>query len=416
MMNRREFSRKLFAGGAASLASSRLPRDLESFVPLAQERAPDQNCDLLIKGGTVIDPGQQLHAPMDVAVKDGKIFEISRNFPEDRAAQVVSASGMIVTPGFIDLHVHCHDGVADCVNADNYCLSRGVTTAVDCGSSGYPAIANLHKYIINTSVTRIKALVNVSPLGAMAPGGSLDVLDLVEPKLAAKAAVDHMAAVVGIKVRLSDRIQGAHDLEYLKRAVQAAEASHLPLTAHIDDQYSPLEILLPLLRKGDVYTHFMHGNKHGILDSTGKVLPVVLEARNRGVIFDVAQGHSHLSFEVAEKCLEQNFLPDTLSTDLTTVNAASRVYDLPTMVSKFMALGIKLDEVIQMVTFRPARVFDYGSQLGTLRPGNEADIGIFELREGKFEFEDSNGKKRSGGQKLVSKRVLRRGQLFVNEV
>lgn len=256
---------------------------------------------------------------------------------------------------------------------------------------------------------------NISPFGAVGPGGNVDVLKAVDPELAAKAAEDNKPVVVGIKVRLGNEIQGADDVEFLKRGVQAAQAAGLPLMAHIDGPYSPLTELLPMLRKGDVYTHFLHAHQHGTLDANGKILPVALEARQRGVFFDVAQGRSHLSFDVAEKCLAQGFLPDTLSTDLTRVTASERVFDLPTMVSKFMALGVDMDKAIQMVTSNAARVFDFGARIGTLQPGNEADIGIFDIREGNFEFEDSDGKKRPGRQKLVSTAVVRRGELLVNQ-
>jgi predicted amidohydrolase len=183
--------------------------------------------------------------------------------------------------------------------------------------------------------------------------------------------------------------------------------------AHIDGPYSPLQDLLPMMRKGDVYSHFLHAHQHGSLDANGKLLEVVTEARQRGVLFDVAQGRSHLSFAVARKCIEQNFLPDTLSTDLTRTTAAGPVYDLPTVASKFMALGVDLDRAIQMVTANSARVFDYGATIGTLKPGSEADVAIFELREGNFEFEDSYGQKQSGRQKLVNTAVVKRGQLTV---
>jgi dihydroorotase len=203
-------------------------------------------------------------------------------------------------------------------------------------------------------------------------------------------------------------------MECLKRAVEAAEIARLPLMAHIEDSYSPLPGILKMLRKGDIYTHCFNSRTHGILDANGKILPEAREARERGVFFDPAQGQTHLNFDVAENCFQQNFLPDTLSTDLTVITAERRVYDLPTTVSKFMAIGIGLDKAIGMVTANAARVFDYGAQIGTLRPGSEADISIFDLRDGKFEFEDSDGGKRTGRQMLVNKAVVRHGQLFLN--
>jgi dihydroorotase len=211
-------------------------------------------------------------------------------------------------------------------------------------------------------------------------------------------------------------ITGAGDMECLKRALEAAQIAGVPLMAHIEDSYSALPDILKMLRKGDIYTHCYNSRPHGILDANGKVLPEAKEARERGVLFDPAQGQTHLNFDVAEKCFQQNLLPDTISTDLTIVTVERRVYDLPTTVSKFMAIGIGLDQAVAMVTSNAARMFNYGAQIGTLKPGSEADVAIFELRDGQFEFEDSDGGKRTGRQKLFNKSVVRRGQVFVNEV
>jgi dihydroorotase len=414
MLNRREFSRYFLAGGAALLAPDGVwPAASASASP---QQNSSQTFDLLIEGGTVIDPGQNLNAPLDVAVKDGKIVEVSKNISRERAVKVVSAKDKIVTPGFIDLHAHCFDGVGPGVNADRYCLTRGVTTAVDAGSAGYATFLNFRKYILNTSTTRIVALVNIGAMGTAVTPGSLLNLDWVNPQLTAKTAMDNKPVVVGIKIQLGKAITGANDMECLKRAVEAAEIARLPLMAHIEDSYSPLPGILKMLRKGDVYTHCYNSRPHGILDANGKILPEAREARERGVFFDPAQGQTHLNFDVAEKCFQQNFLPDTISTDLTVIAVERRIYDLPTMVSKFMALGVSLDKAIGMVTANAARVFDYGTQLGTLRPGSEADISIFDLRDGKFEFEDSDGGKRTGRQMLVNRTVVRHGQVFINTV
>jgi len=414
MLNRREFSKYFLAGGTALLAPGGVwPA---SSPAASSQQDTNQAFDLLIEGGTVIDPGQNLHGPLDVAIKDGKILAVSKNIPKERALKVVSAKDRIVTPGFIDLHAHCYDGVGIGVNADRSCLSRGVTTVVDAGSAGYPMFPNFRKYIINTSATRIVALVHIGELGTIVSAGALENLNWVNPQLAAKTAMENKPVAVGIKVQLSAATTAATDTECLKRALEAAEMARLPLMVHIDDSYSPLPGLLRMLRKGDIYTHIYNGHQHGILDANGKIIPEAREARERGVYFDPAQGQSHLNFDVVEKCLQQNFLPDTISTDLTTVTIERHVYDLPSMVCKFMALGVDLDKAIGMVTVNAARVFDYGAQLGTLRPGSEADISIFDLHEGKFEFEDSDGGKRTGRQMLVNKAVVRRGQLFVNAV
>jgi dihydroorotase len=413
-MNRRDFSKYVLTGGAALLAPGAALRTAEAAL------APQQNSadkfDLLIEGGTVIDPGQNLNGAMDVAVHEGKILEVSKSIARDRAAKIISAKDRIVTPGFIDFHAHCYDGLGIGMNADRYCLGRGVTTVVDAGSAGYVAFPNFRKYIINTSATRIVALVHINAIGTMMFEGGMANLSWVNPQLTAKMAIDNKPVAVGIKIQLSKAITGSNDIEGLKRTIEAGKIAGLPVMVHIDDPYSPLPDILKLLRKGDVFTHIYNNHTHGILDANGKIIPEAKEARARGVIFDPAQGQTHLSFDVTEKCLQQDFPPDTISTDLTSVTVENRVFDLPTMVSKFLALGVSLEKAIAMVTVNPARVFDYGAQIGSLRPGSVADIGIFELRDGKFDFQDSDGVKRTGRQMLFNKAVVRHGQIIVNAV
>jgi dihydroorotase len=389
------------------------------LLSLAQQtpEAGSPSFDLLIKGGTVIDPGQQLHAPRDVAVKMGKVVAVSPDIPEKMAVKTVQAKGYLVTPGLIDIHTHCYDKVGIGTNADQYCLRRGVTTVVDAGSAGYSMIPNFRKYIVNTSATRIRLLVDIGPFGVVVSGNyrNAENMALVKPQLTAMAVEENRPVTVGVKARLQESVQGASDVEYLKRALQAAEAARVPLMVHIDGPHSPLPDLLGLLRRGDIYTHCFNNHKNGMLDGNGKIIPEALEARQRGVVFDIAEGQEHLSFDVAEKCLQQNFFPDTISTDLTNVDAEKRVFDLPTLVSKFLALGYELDKAIAMVTINPSKVFDYGAEIGTLQPGKEADIAIFELQDGSFEFEDGDGKTRSARKRLVNKAVVRGGELLINE-
>jgi dihydroorotase len=414
MPSRRDFGKYLLAGSAGVLA----PRGLwsaEAGVPALPQDAAEK-FDLLIEGGTVVDPSQNMHGPFDVAIKSGKILEVSKSIARDRALKTVSAKDRIVTPGFIDMHAHCYDGVGNGMNADRSCLGRGVTTILDAGSAGSSTFPNFKKYIVNTSMTRIVALLHISPIGTIMYDGGLSNLSWLNPQLTAKIAMENKPLVAGIKIQLSKSISGSNDLEALKRALQAAEMARLPLMVHIDDPYSPLPEILKPLRKGDVFTHVYNNHTHGVLAADGKIIPEVREARDRGIIFDPAQGQTHFSFDVAEKCIQQGFLCETISTDLTAVTVERRVFDLPTMVSKFMAIGIPLEKAVAMVTVNPARVFDYGAQIGTLRPGSEADVSIFELRDGKFDFEDSDGIKRTGQKMLFNHAVVRRGQLFVNAV
>ena len=423
MLTRRKFSEGLLTGGtsflapaslsSAGLASSAGSGSSPNGAPLSSAPSLNPDCDLLIKGGTVIDPAQHLHAELDVAVKDGKVLEVSSNFPENRARKVISAKGKIVTPGLVDVHVHIYEGVGALgVNADHYCLARGVTTAVDSGSAGAVTIAGFHKYVVNRSATRVYSSLDSSSLGAMIFTEDLEWMD---PQLAARAALDHKPAVVGITARVPRKDAGENDLEILKRGRQAAEASGLPLTVHIGDSYSPLKDILSIMRKGDVLGHCYHYGAHGLLDGAGKVLPEVREARERGILFSVAHDARRFSFQVAEKCLEQDLPPDAISSCISAAGVDGPVYDLPTTLSKFLLLGLSLDKVAELATIRPARIFDFGFKPGSLQPGRAADIAIFELREGAFEFVDSTGEKRTGRQRLNSVATVRGGELYVNE-
>lgn len=412
-MNRREFSKMAMAGGAALLA----PRlSLAGAEPAAQAQNTPSKFDLLIQGGTVIDPSQNLHDMTDVAIHRGKILEVARNIAPERALKILSAKDRIVTPGFIDMHAHVYDGISSGMNADHYCLGRGVTTVVDAGSAGYVAFPNFKKYIMERSATRIIELIHINAIGNMMFEDGLANLKWVNAELTAKMAMENRPAIAGIKIQLTRSITGPNDIEGLRRAIEAGKIAGLPVMVHIDGPYSPLPDLLKLMRKGDVFTHCYNNHEHGILDANGKIIAEAREARERGIIFDPAQGQTHLSFDVIEKCLQQGFPPDTISTDLTSITVEKRVFDLPSMVGKFMAVGIPLDKAIAMVTANPARVFDYGAEIGTLKPGSEGDVAIFELRDGKFDFEDSDGVKRTGRQRLVNKAAIRAGQIFVNEV
>ena len=429
MITRRDFSKSVIAGGAALLTSRDLPV-VGSAVAMPsppQEQVPrnvEKKYDLLIKGGTVVDPGQSLHALLDVGVKNGKILEVSRDIPENQAEDTYSAKDRIVTPGFIDLHTHWWDAglepLTASMNADHYCVGRGVTTVVDAGSTGYLSISRLVKDVVNTSVTRIYPLVHLSPVGPISGlEYPMENLNWVNPRLTAQAAVKNKPAVVGIKVHLSQRFSSRPkemEPEFLKRALEAAEMSHLPLMVHLNETYYPLRNNLDKMRKGDVFTHcFNQYQTTNPLDANGKIRPEVREARARGVIFDSGDSltHAHFRFEVAEKCLQQGFLPDTISSDVSKGHANE--FDLTTILSKWMAIGIEIDKLIELVTVNPTKVFDFGVQIGTLRPGSEADIGIFELQDGRFEFADGSGAKRVG-RKLTNKAAVCRGELYVNQI
>jgi dihydroorotase len=413
MLTRRRFSKSLVTGGTAlQVAAQRGP----AGAPSSSQPDAEQHFDLLIQGGTVIDPAQGLHGPLDVAVKDGRIAAVAKDIPPNRATNVFSVKDRIVTPGFIDAHVHCYEGVARCTNADHYCLGRGVTTVVDAGSAGSENIASFHKYVIRTSATRIYAFVDIGVLGVISLDHPYDNPAWINPKAVAQAIEQFRPATIGVKVRLAESIEGDKDLDCLKKAIEAAEIAQVPVMVHINGPHSPLPDILRLMRRGDIYTHCFAGRRNFILDANGKVLPAVFEARDRGIFLDTAQGQGHFSFDVAEGAVRQNLFPDSISTDLSSLAVQRRIFDLPTMVSKMMAIGVDLDRAMAMVTANPAKMFAFDANIGTLKPGHEADIGIFELQGGNFEFEDTEGKRRTGRQRLVNKAVVSRGELLVNEV
>jgi dihydroorotase len=412
--------REMLAGMGTSLALSGLPLE-PAGGPAASEgsprRADAKAYDLLIQGGRVIDPSQDLDALRDVAIDQGRIVRIAKELPAAQARQVIQAAGKIVTPGLIDLHTHVFPYVGPYgIEPDPYCLRRGVTTAIDAGTSGAFSFPAFRRFIIERAATRIRALLHVVSIGMIAGStpnmGELEDLRYCDPKLAVKVANRNHDVIAGFKIRFSRQYTGPNDFEGMKRARAAADEARLPLMMHIGGSDTPLPKLLALMKKGDVVTHSFNSHPHGIIDASGKVIPEVLEARGRGVLFDVGHGAGSFSFAVMEKCLEQGFLPDTISSDLYSANIQGPVYDLVTTLSKFLRLGLSLNEVVERATLNPSRVFNFGAEIGTLKPGVEADVSVLELREGNFTYTDSDGKTRDTMRKLEPAVTVRAGKIF----
>jgi dihydroorotase len=415
--------RELLAGMGVSFTLGGAPRKSGSKPMKSSGKegpATGKRYDLLIRGGRVVDPLQDLDAVRDVAIAGGKIAQVESNIPPTQAREVINADGKIVTPGLIDIHTHVFPYVGPYgIEPDPYCVRRGVTTVVDAGTSGCFAFPAFRRFIIERAATRIRPLLHVVSIGMIAGGtpnmGELEDLRYCVPKLAVVAANKNRDLVVGFKIRFSKGYTGPNDYEGMKRARETADEAHLPLMIHIGGSYTPLPKLLALMKKGDVVTHSFNGHSNGIVDSSGKLLPEVLEARRRGVLFDVGHGAGSFSFDVMEECLKQEFLPDTISSDLYSANIHGPVFDLVTTLSKFLLLGLSLRQVVERATVNSARVFDFGAQIGTLRPGAEADVSVFELREGNFVFVDSGRKTRTGRQKIEPVVTIRRGKAYYPE-
>ena len=412
--------RELLAGAGSSILFAASPRGTNASaarphpVPIEDEAKP---FDLLIKGGRVIDPSQKLDEIFDVALRDGKIARVENDIPAKQSRQVIDATGKIVTPGLIDVHTHIFPYVGPYgIEPDPYCVTRGVTTALDAGTSGaftFPAFRN---FAISSAATRVRALLHIVSIGMVAGStpnmGELEDLRYCVPDLADRVAEENRGLIVGFKIRFSEKYTGPNDLEGLKRARAAADQARLPLMTHIGGSYTPLPQLLALLKTGDVMTHTFNSLRHGILDTDGKVISEVLEARQRGVYFDVGHGAGSFSFDVMEKCMQQGFLPDTISTDLYSANIQGPVFDLTTTLSKFLLLRMSLSDVIARCTINAAKLFNFGAEIGTLRAGAEGDVDVLDLAAGDFMFTDSDGKTRQGRQKLNPVVTVRAGKLF----
>ncbi len=367
--------------------------------------------DLVIRHGLVIDPSRDIRDYLDIAISRGKIAKVEKNISARSAGAVLNAESRIVTPGFIDIHVHVYPEVTGLgIPADPNHIKKGVPTVVDAGSAGYYTWPGFRKWVIEVSDTRIYALLNIAYHGMIAGAvGELEDLRYADPKLALQRIEENRDTIIGVKIRLTENITGTHDLKALALAREAADAARLPMMVHINDSYSPIGDILALMRSGDIMTHCYHGNRHGIIDSKGKVLPEVRAAFNRGVHFDVGHGAGSFAFRVAQKAIEQEFYPGTISSDLHRANYRGPVFDQVTTVSKFLNLGLPLEHALDLTTSRPARLFKFNEVLGTLTPGAEADVTILELREGNFEFTDSTGETRTGTQKLVPWKVVKSG-------
>jgi dihydroorotase len=370
--------------------------------------------DLVIKNGTVVDPAQGVHAKKDIAVAGGKIAAIEDYISDADTHDVIEAEGLVVTPGLVDLHVHVWWGVAHlAIEADPACVYRGVTTAIDAGSSGANTIAGFHRYVMEQTATRVLAFLHISGMGQLDNDiGELEDIRWARVEKAVEAAKLHADRIVGIKVRLTDNIVGPNDLVALDRALEAGEELNKPVMIHVGGSVNQFEQFMEKLRPGDIVTHSFTGRPHGILDNNNKVVDAAWDAMNRGIIFDVGHGAGSFSFPVAEACLEQGLGPGTVSSDVHRYNVRGPVFDLMTTLSKYIHLGYSLDEAIALGSSKPAAAVGLPDHIGTLKVGADADIAVIQHREGPVAFTDADGNQRAGNQLLLPVETLAKGRRF----
>ncbi len=366
---------------------------------------------MLIRGGTVVDPSQGLHALRDVRLADGRVAEIGDGLAPRPGEEVADARGRLVVPGLIDLHVHVFWGGSHYgLDPDPHCLATGTTTVVDAGSAGALTFPAFRRYVIEVARTRILPFLNIGATGMLSPDvGELELVEFIDKAAALRAIETHRDLIQGIKVRLSREICGQNARLALKTALEASEAARLPIMVHVGDTPLRLTEILEELRPGDILTHCFHGRGEGILTDKGQVLREARLAAARGVHFDVGHGRGSFAFGVARRALAQGFRPGTISSDLHVYNLDGPVFDLATTMSKFLHLGLSLDEVVAMTTTAPAEAVGGAAALGTLAPGAAADVTLLELREGHFELEDALGERVTAGRRLTPAGVIRNG-------
>jgi dihydroorotase len=373
---------------------------------------------LTIAGGHVLDPGRGLDVVGDVVIEDGAVVAAGVTASRDTGGPsaggtVIDASGLLVVPGLVDLHTHLFQGVSHYgVDADRHCLGRGVTTAVDAGSSGAQTFPGFRRFIIEPAETRILAFLHVAVQGLITNlVGELEDTRWASPAQTAARARENGDTIAGIKVRLGYQMVGDDPGPAMRLAREAADETGLPLMVHVIDMRPSIGWLLPHLRRGDIVTHCFHGNPGGILDVEGRLVPGVAEAQQRGVVFDVGHGVGSFSYQVARRALAQGFAADTVSSDLHAHNADGPVWDQATTLSKLLHVGMDLPAVIRSTTATPAAAVRRGGSLGALAPGREADVTVLELAEGDWLLPDAAGESEVVGRLLVPRFAVRAGRV-----
>lgn len=388
------------------------------LIPLIS--LPAQNLDILLKGGHLVDPKNNINTLMDIGIADGKIAEVASNIAEDKAKKVIDITGLYITPGLIDMHVHVFMGNkpgayiangATSVMPDGFTFRAGVTTVVDAGSSGWQNFPLFKKQTIDKAKTRVLALLNIVGTGMSSRFEEQNLTDMNPMMTAHMIKKLYPDILVGIKA--------AHfwgEFEQVDLAVEAGKLAGVPVMVDFGEHDPPNSIeslFMEHLRPGDMFTHtYSYGptQRETIVDENGKVKPFIFKAQQRGIIFDVGHGGGAFSWRQAVPATQQGFKANVISTDLHIQSMNSGMKDLSNALSKFMAIGYTLEEVISRATWAPAQVISR-PDLGHLTVGVEADIAVFNLREGDFGFVDIRRKKVKGTKKLETELTIRAGKI-----
>jgi dihydroorotase len=376
--------------------------------------------DLLLKGGTVIDPAQDLRGVLDVAVQDGKIARVAANIAKSEARQVIDVPGKTVTPGLIDLHTHVFDGVAaNGVHPDIAGVHAGVTTVVDAGSSGCATFSAFPRHILPKCETEVIPLLHICQTG-LATNPDIIAESSIDLESTLRVAREHKGLIKGIKARMVSPALEIFGMEMPRLAKRAARESGVPLMVHIGDttkRYDPNVVreLFPLLEPGDIVTHLFTANPGGVLDTNGKLVPEAKELAARGVWLDTAHGRMNFGFNVGRRVLDQGLTPHCISTDLTIPGRANTVHSMVEIMARFLGMGFTLEQVIAMSTVNPARAIGEVNRLGSLAVGRQADISVLEVREGRWVVYDTLRDSMKIDKTVVPVLTVKRGRVFEPE-
>ncbi len=368
---------------------------------------------LIISGARVIDPADDVDGVHDIAIKDGKVSGIG-DYADASADRIIDATGMIASPGWIDLHVHAYEGavMSGGVHADRDAgVATGVTTVIDAGSAGAGTWQGFKEYVAETSTTRVLAFMNISLMPARGPRHG-DWQNFSQGKTIALAEQEAESGLcLGIKVLASQNHCGNLGITPMKLARQASRLSGTGLMVHLGEAPPIIEDVLSLMDDGDILTHCFKGTAGNILGRDKKPLPETWEAIERGVKFDIGHGSASFSFETARYAMDAGVPLHAISTDLHGGNVNGPVFDMATTMTKFLHLGLSLPEVIRLSTQSPAELIHRDHELGSLAPGREADITLFTLVDGDFEIMDSERQRETASQWLQVEYTVRAGQV-----
>jgi dihydroorotase len=368
--------------------------------------------DVIVRGGRVIDPHNNVDARLDVGLRAGKVAAVS-DLSGQSAREEIDASGKLVTPGLIDLHTHLFkDFSIFGIDVDELSPRTGVTTSVDTGTAGWINYAGFRKVIMEPAETRVLAYVNLSGVGLPYRRGEMVYEGYVQAGECANAIQQFPENTVGVKVRLYRGVGGDADLrDLLQIALEAARRCEKPLMIHISGSDVPLPELLAPLRAGDVITHCYHGDEiAGILDNNGKVLSEVRDAREKGIVFDIGHGVGSFSFDVGRKAMDDGFPPDTISSDIHGLGINGPTFDLPTTMTKFQHLGMPLNDIIERTTIAPAKAV--GWDLGHLGEGAVGDVAVLDIEAGSFELTDAEEVTLVSDKRLVCRATVKDGKVW----